>query len=259
MNSTVSFIIISYHPDKKEFNTLLASLSGFSVIVVDNGGMLTFDDVGKHTLLSQTANMGYAAAANIGMHHASGLGSTWFIILNQDIKLNRTSLLSFVKKLRALPPSVAGPFSGGLDPKRWTTILPSESVDYLTGSIMAIHQHVVGKIGYFYEPYFLYYEDADYCVRASQAGFPLQRINVTDIAHEDTRTLGRGSFTHHYYMARNHLLFVFRLAPRTIKIHELLRFPKTISEHIKRKEKGALAGVRDFVLRRTGEFREVEE
>ena len=252
MNTAIAFIIISYHPEKKELQELIATLTGFFVIVVDNGGTLTFDDVGKATLLSQSSNVGYASAANIGIHHASGFGATWFVMLNQDVKCTRKSILSLTRKLRVLPPSVAGPFPGGLDPKRWTTILPAESVDYLTGSIVAIHEKVIGKVGYFYEPYFLYYEDADYSVRAKLAGFPLVRISLEHVNHEETRSLGKGSFTHQYYLSRNHLLFVFRLAPRMVKLHELVRLPKTISEHIRRKEHGALTGIRDFLLRKGG-------
>lgn len=252
MNKSIAFIIIAYHPKMREFNKLLINLSGYPVIIVDNGGSLTLDDVGKATLLAQTRNIGYGAAANIGIHNAAGFGAKWFVILNQDMVLTRPAVMSLTRQLRKLPPCIAGTFGAGLDESRWTTILPSEHVDYLTGSCLAIHEKIVGKVGYFFEPYFLYYEDADYCVRARNAGYPLIRIELTDVAHEESASLGRGSRLHQYYLARNHLLFVRRLAPPPVKLYEFFRFGKTLFEHVQKHERGALLGVRDFLLGRFG-------
>lgn len=254
MNTAIAFIIIAYKPQTEEFGRLLALLKDHPVIIVDNGGTLTIDGVGRATLLSQTKNVGYAAAANIGIHHASGLGVKWFVLLNQDISLTKAAIQILLKALKNLSPCIAGPFGAGLDASRWTTMLPSDRVDYLTGSCLAIHEKVVSKIGYLYEPYFLYYEDADYCVRAKLAGFPLTKIDTEGCMHEESVSLGRGSRLHQYYLARNHMLFARRLAPTPVKLYEFFRMPKTIAEHIMRREKGALSGIRDYVLRRYGAY-----
>ncbi len=254
MKQTISFIIIAYRPKVEEIRALLKILRDHPVIIIDNGGTLTLDDVGKATLLSQTKNIGYGAAANIGIHHASGLGSDWFVILNQDTAFTKESVRAFCTSLKKLPPSIAGPFGAGLDTSRWTTILPSDHTDYITGSCLAIHEKVVGKIGYFYEPYFLYYEDVDYCVRVKAAGFPLEKLEVSGVSHDESASLGRGSRLHQYYLARNHLLFVRRLAPTAVKFYELFRGTKTVFEHLLRREAGALAGIGDFLFGRFGPY-----
>ncbi len=250
-----AFIIVAYHPSKDDMRTLQLRLKDYPTIIVDNGGTLTFDDAKRATLLSQTSNLGFGAAANIGIRYASARGVKWFIILNQDMKLSNDTVRELVAKLKKLPPSVAGPTIGALDPKRWTTINPSTRADYVTGSCLAIHEKVVSKAGYFYEPYFLYYEDADYSVRARNAGFPVSQVDLSGVSHEETASLGKGSQLHQYYLARNHLLFVRRLAPRAVKLYELLRMPLTIAEHIIRHERGAVAGLQDFVLQRFGAIR----
>lgn len=252
MNKSIAFIIIAYHPYLREFQKLLTVLEGCATVIIDNGATLTLDDVGRATLLSQPRNVGYGAAANRGIHHASGFGAKWFVILNQDMLLTRAAVLSLIRQLKQLPPCIAGTFGAGLDDNRWTTILPSDRVDYLTGSCVAIHEKIVRKVGYFHEPYFLYYEDADYCVRAKQAGYPLIRIELDDVFHEESASLGRGSRLHQYYLARNHLLFVRRLAPAPVKLYELLRFGKTVAEHMTRRQKGALRGIRDYLMGRFG-------
>jgi GT2 family glycosyltransferase len=254
MRNTIAFIIIAYHPNVEELRALVRLLTDHPTIVVDNGGTLTLNDVGRATLLAQTKNLGYGAAANIGIHHASGLGSTWFVILNQDTTFTKDSIRSFCKALRKLPPCLAGPFAAGLDEKRWTAILPSDRIDYLTGSCLAIHEKVVRKIGYFFEPYFIYYEDAEYCVRAKRANFSLEKLDIAEISHEESLSLGKGSWLHQYYLARNHLLFVHRLAPNSVKLYELVRGIKTVPEHIVRREFGALAGIKDFLFGRFGEY-----
>lgn len=255
MRKNVTFIIIAYHPNQEALGSLLTHLKDYPAIIIDNGGSLSPEMVGKATLLTQTKNLGFGAAANIGIHHASAHGTEWFVILNQDVVVSKDSVRYFVRQLTTSLPGIAGPFIGELDPKRWTTKLPADTnADYVTGSCMAIHVDVVTKVGYFYEPYFLYYEDADYCVRAKLAGFPILKLDIPDMHHEETVSLGKGSVLHQYYLARNHLLFVKRLAPLSVKLYEIVRFAKTVSEHLVRKEWGALQGVHDYVLRRFGAY-----
>lgn len=249
-----AFIIIAYHPEAEGFARLLRILPSEETIVVDNGQTLVSDDVGRATLISQSKNLGYGAAANIGIRHAIAHGAEWFVVINQDVAVNRAAVDDMTKQLSKLEPCIAGPFTGGIDCKRWTTILPSLRTDYISGSCIAIHRKVIEKIGYFYEPYFLYYEEADYCVRAKRAGFSLRRLDIESISHEESVSLGRGSSLHQYYLARNHLLFLERQAPDMMKLREAVRFPKTITEHIRNREQGALMGIRDYLFRRLGPY-----
>ncbi len=105
-----------------------------------------------------------------------------------------------------------------------------------------------------YESYFMYYEDVDFCVRARRAGYPLYSVKIPGIMHEEKGW--KNNNNQEYYLARNHLLFVERLAPMWLKTHEILRLPKTYYEHMSKKEYGAAAGVRDYLLRRFGKRKE---
>jgi len=46
-------------------------------------------------------------------------------------------------------------------------------IDYISGCAMMIKRRVFEKIGLFDERYFLYFEDADFCLRAKKAGFKI--------------------------------------------------------------------------------------
>lgn len=205
----VWFVIVTYKPDPAMLTTLRKILEGKPVIEIDNT---------QH-------NVGYGGGANAGIRKALARGAEWVVILNQDIEISKKGVEELCLQLASLPSCIAGPWAGALDEKRWTTILPSRYVDYISGSCIAINRSVFEKIGYFYAPYFMYYEDVDLCVRAARYGFPLKKLNVAGIEHTDRPVWEKGSRIHEYYLARNHLLFVWRLAPWRIKLYELLRLP----------------------------------
>lgn len=165
-------------------------------------------------------NIGYAAGANKGIRQAIDKGADWVLLLNQDVEIDESAISQLFAMAQKCAPSVIGPFAGALDPNRWTAIYPSKYMEYLSGSCLLIHREVFQRVGGFYEPYFMYYEDADFCIRAHRAGYELKHFVVAGISHTD----GHNS----YYLMRNHLLFVLRLAPWRVKIYELFRLPKTI-------------------------------
>ncbi len=230
----VRFVIVTYKPDVAVLTTLRKNLEGKPVIEIDNT---------QH-------NVGYGGGANAGIRRALARGAEWVVILNQDIEISTKALDDLSDTLSHCRPGILGPFAGKLDKKRWTSIL-GKGTDYISGSFMAIHKSVINKIGMFHEPYFMYYEDADYCIRARKAGFTLTHIAVS-LTHSDGTTFGQGSFLHQYYLARNHLLFVKRNAPLKVQLHEMIRMPKTLWEHYQKKEYGALEGIKDFALGKFG-------
>lgn len=272
----VLFSIIAFYPNPLQFNKLLAVLKPYKVLIIDN----------------TKNNLGYTGAANKAIKHSLKNNFDWLVILNQDIEVNKKAVSQFVKTLDKTKPGIAGPFVGTLDSKRWTTILKENSkfealnskqilnsklqnkksfnnlnfdywnlfrisdlefriYPYISGSFLAIHKDVIAKVGGFYQPYFMYYEDADYCVRAQKAGFSITSVEIPGIFHQDAAP----SLLHEYYLARNHLLFVKRNAPLTVKLHEILRFPKTIYQHLKNKNQGALKGIIDYYLGRLGQYK----
>lgn len=249
---SIYFIVVTFDSKKSQIAHLLRQFERKNLKVVEN---------------SPCHNLGYGGGANEGIKKALDNGAEWVIVANQDIKITKEAAGEFTKMLETTEPGVAGTFVGRLDPKRWTTILGKEDgfrldgrndkkpFDYISGSFMAVHKKVIEKIGLFYEPYFMYYEDADLSVRAKKAGFPLTQINVKGIFHEESTSLGRGSPSHEYYLARNHLLFVERNAPTGVKLREFLRMPKTLWEHYKKGNRGALLGIRDYAIRKFDQFK----
>lgn len=262
MNKKIVLIVLIYRPNRNVLEVLLRSLSGWPVIVVDNtpGRTQSFlrQQTQNVTVISNRQNLGYTGGMNIGIKKALSEGAEWVVLLNDDVKLNKSDIDKLGRTLTQARPAIIGPFPGRLDKLRWTTVYPAADrshFDYLSGSFLAIHKNVIEKIGLFYEPYFIYYEDVELCLRAKRVGFPLVYIDLIHLKHRDGTTFGKGSLTQEYYLARNHLLFVERNAPALVKLHEYLRLPKTVAEHLLHKNWGALLGLKDYFLRRFGIFK----
>lgn len=255
------FIIVTYKPDKEALRRLMAAIGTYRAIVVDNTGN----------------NIGYGRAANHGMKQAFEAGAKWVIVCNQDIRISQAGITHFCAMAQKCAPGIVGPEAGTLDPKRWTTVLASRpgleagsQINYISGSFMAIHRDVWQATNGFYEPYFMYYEDVDLCVRARKLEFPLKQIYIEGFRHGSIQKDGKKNWipdqvrdditndrydrnvAKEYFLARNHLLFVRRLAPLSVKLHELLRIPKTLMEHNQQRNIEAIKGVRDFAVGRFG-------
>lgn len=248
----VWFIVLTYQSEYKKLLRHLVFFKNAPHILVDNSE--TIQSYPKHIPVIRIGkNLGYAGGMNVGIRHCLERGATWVVVTNEDINATSSALNKFIKQLDKTTPGIGGPSTGMLDKKRWTSIL-GKGTGYISGSFMAIHRQVIDRVGMFYEPYFIYYEDVELCVRAQKIGFELTHIPVS-FSHADGTTFGRNSFLHQYYLARNHLLFVERNASVGVKLREAVRLPKTTWEHIRKKEWGALTGIRDYFLRRFGQYK----
>lgn len=250
--SSIHYIVISYKSTLKNF-LKLQKLSKNLMFVDNSGFQPSWHILQKLNLMRNDKNFGYGGAANVGIRNVLKYGAEWVVILNQDLQISKNGLRSLEKVIKKSRVGVLGVFAGGFVKTRWTTIFPFTDISYISGSCMAIHKDVINSIGYFYEPFFMYYEDADYCVRAKKAGFPLMASSIKGISHDDSFSLGKGSYLHEYYLARNHMLFIERQAPLSVRLYEYVRLPKTLYEHRKQNNKGAIDGIEDYFLRRFGE------
>lgn len=250
---SIVYIILCYTPDKQLLTKNMILLRNKQVVVVNNNPNFFLRDVHETAcirLLNTGKNLGYAGGMNLGMKYAWNMNAEWVVLLNDDVALTKQGLDNLETQLHRCDPGIYGPEIGWLDKKRWTTLLKNtrnsnlriDTLDscYVSGSVMCIHKRVDMAVKGFYEPYFMYYEDVDYCVRAKHAGFPVEELTVP-FTHK-FKSINRDSYFHQYYLARNHLLFVFRFAPLLVRIHEVLRLPKTLFEHWKARQRGALNG-----------------
>lgn len=124
----------------------------------------------------------------------------------------------------------------------------ARKIDFATGCCMLIKKEVFEEIGYFDEKYFLYYEDADFSVRAGKAGFSIIYEPEAFLYHENASSSGSGSSLHDYFLTRNQMIFGMKYAPFRTKLNlvkQSINLFFTGRPYQKR-------GVKDYFLRKFG-------
>jgi GT2 family glycosyltransferase len=282
IKSNIGIIIVLWKENVKLINSLLLinkhNLNKYNILIVNNKNNNYPIEI-KNSLISIIAlssNKGYGGANNVGIKYHLARGAKYVFILNPDTEINKDTIPNLIRVMeKDKNIGIAGPkiyFPNGLiwsaggeiDKKRYSGGLRGVGEndkgqydkqwepDYIPGTAMMIRKEVFEKIGLLPENYFLYYEDTEYSLLAKKAGFKLAFVPESTIIHHESSSTKKNSPLHQYYMARNHLYFVERNANFSIKMREMIRLPKTIYEHVKRKEKHALNGVKDYLFRNFG-------
>ena len=170
----------------------------FEIIVVDNDSKDGSFEQAKSNfsrlyLIKNSKNLGFSQGNNVGIRYALEKFTDYVFLLNNDAIIEKGTLSLLEKTAREnstvgiiSPLIMEGDnkniwFAGGEIQwnkmrSRHLTIPASElpySSEYLSGCAMLINKAVFQKIGLFDERFFLYYEDADFSLRAKKANFDL--------------------------------------------------------------------------------------
>jgi len=222
MNSSPKiFIIVLNYNGKDVVKNCLTSVfkidyPDFEVVVVDNNstdGSFELAKAGfsKANFIKNEENLGYAAGNNVGIRFALERMADYVLLLNNDTEVEKDFLTKLVEvegkdeKIGIASPVIFDGhsrqvwFSGG--EINWLTMKTQHSQkvlteDYretglITGCAMLVRAAVFNEIGLLDEDFFLYYEDADFSLRAKKAGF--KNIVVS------------GSWVYHFEKSKNNL------------------------------------------------------
>jgi len=205
-------------------------------------------------------NGGYAFGINQGIKRAIEAGHTQFCAMNCDVTMNESFVTNVKKSITTHPSSLIGGkiyyykgfeyhkerysdtergrvfwYAGGVTDwaNVYTTHTAVDEVDkgqrdtfeettFITGCLMCYDKTVIDQIGHWDESYFLYYEDADYCARATRAGLKLYYDPSLVIWHKSGQsTEGAASVFQQKYLENNRFIFGMKYAPLRTKFHLL--------------------------------------
>jgi hypothetical protein len=276
----------------------LESLSGQNadIIVVDNASIVDVQaalagDFPNVHFVRSPINGGWAGGNNLGIMSALARGAELIVLLNNDTAVEP----QFAERLLAAAKShpsygILGPVIRFLNPPHEVqtegvtfnkpqqpgffqrvpvrlnvTELPTiVDVDIVNGCCLMLSRSVVEKIGYVDEAFFLIHEEADFCLRAQEAGFKLGVLAESLVFHKGSSTFERaGQGTQRYYDARNLLRLLRKHRGRPGERSFLRGFVHTIryalSRYALEREKGfresadaVLAGLYDGLIGRYG-------
>jgi GT2 family glycosyltransferase len=83
-------------------------------------------------------------------------------------------------------------------------------VEIAPGSAMLVRSTVFERAGFMDERYFLYFEEADWCIAVQKSGYKIIAVPQACVQHRTSATLGQYSAATDYYMARNRIHFIKR-------------------------------------------------
>jgi hypothetical protein len=159
--------------------------------------------------LANNENLGYSGGNNTGIRYALKNGADYILILNPDTMAEKNLLSRLVKVMGSrkrtgiLQPAIREDrmtFYGGGKIK-WLNVRQPQSTAiprsmimkkdfYVMGSAMFIRKEVIEDAGLFDERYFLYFEDADYSLKARRAGYNLGIEKEALVNHRASASTG---------------------------------------------------------------------
>lgn len=179
-----------------------STTSALRILVVDNGSTDdSLDQFARYLgdrvdIVESEENLGFAGGINLGVERAISAGAQSLLILNNDTIIDQAMIRHLIHTAADHPRAgIVGPVIRLYDDPgrvwrigdreyRWLPVplrLPESAlskaggdplrVDYVTGCGMLVRSRVFETIGLFDSDHFMYFEDADFCRRARQAGF----------------------------------------------------------------------------------------
>jgi hypothetical protein len=240
----VAVIILNWN-GRDDTLACLASLSridyvAHEIIVVDNGSSddsvlairVAYPQV---TLIEAGDNLGYVGGNNMGLEYAQKIGADYALLLNNDTEVAPDFLRLLVEAAESDPAvGIVGPSiyffdqpliiwsaGGGIDWRRgqtWMIGLNEQDagqfgqtprlVNFVTGCAMLIKMPLIERVGLLDQRFFAYYEETEWCVRITRAGYKILQVPQAKIWHKISPVTREASPQVHYYMTRNRLLFL---------------------------------------------------
>lgn len=237
--SAIATILVNYNGIDDTIATiesLKKSTVKTDVIVVDNASKNEegkkienlFSDI---TVITNSRNVGFAAANNIGIKKAISMNCDYVLVLNNDVEIAPSmieKLLDYGKRGYVVAPLMFYHsnkniiwFGGGrinkhtgasehlnMNKHDYGELIPMEC-SFLTGCCMMIPVNVINTVGFFDESYFMYCEDNDYSIRLMNNGVPMIINTDAVLWHKVGRSTGGGyNMFNTYYNTRNRVLCI---------------------------------------------------
>lgn len=237
----ISIITINYNG----FNDTCALIESIpfnenmEVIVVDNASKQDEASIIQNKyphikVIKSEYNLGFAGGNNLGIKEAKG---KYIFLVNNDTVFKDFNLQPLIDRLESSPkigiicPKIR--FEWGNNPIQFAGYTPlskmtvrnqaigfgeedngqyntPHSTPYAHGAAMLIKHEAIEKVGLMPECYFLYYEELDWSMMFTRAGYEIWYEPACTIYHKESQSTGQNSPLRTYYITRNRLLLVKR-------------------------------------------------
>ena len=209
------------------------------VIVVDNASKqdeasIIQKQFPQVKVIRSEKNLGFAGGNNLGIKKSKG---KYLFLINNDTIFKEFNVDSLINRLESSPnigivcPKIR--FTWGAKPIQYTGYTPLSKITvrnqaigygeedkgqydaphptpYAHGAAMLIKREAIEKVGLMPEDYFLYYEELDWSMMFTRAGYKIWYDPTCTIYHKESQSTGQNSPLRTNYITRNRLLLVKR-------------------------------------------------
>ncbi len=246
MKKRISIITVNYN-GLKDTCALIDSIpfnEHMEVIVVDNASKINEGAVIKERyphvkVIQSIKNLGFAGGNNLGIKASTG---EYLFFINNDTDLhpedwNPEALIERIEsseRIGVVCPKIR--FAWDNHPIQFAGYTPLSSITlrnhsigfgeedrgqyntphptpYAHGAAMMVKRSVIEKAGMMPECFFLYYEELDWSLMISRAGYEIWYEPACTIYHKESQTTGQDSPLKSFYLMRNRLLLAKRNIP----------------------------------------------
>jgi GT2 family glycosyltransferase len=172
------------------------SLKPFHVFITDNNSVQSIDLKNYSFPVQVTKldeNKGFAAGANTALKNAISNNFSNLMLLSQDVILDISSAEQMVAELVCSKGIVfptmynrntnsvfskggsVNKISGSI---KLSTSKSPKNPEWADGSCLVFTKEVFNSVEGFYEKFFMYFEDVDFCYRAKSKGFTLKHVDT---------------------------------------------------------------------------------
>ena len=237
----LSITIINYNglKDTCELIDSIPFKEDMEVIVVDNASKQNESSIiskryPKVKVIRSQQNLGFAGGNNLGIKEAQG---TYVLLINNDTYFKEFNIDALIERLESsdkigiICPKIR--FTWGSNPIQFAGYTPLSDITvrnqaigfgeedygqydtphktpYAHGAAMLIKREALKKVGLMPECFFLYYEEIDWSMMFTRAGYEIWYEPACTVYHKESQTTGQNSPLRTYYITRNRLLLVKR-------------------------------------------------
>ena len=237
----LSVITVNYN-GLKDTCALIESIpfnENMEVIVADNASKQNEANIIQKQfpqvkVIRSEKNLGFAGGNNLGIKEAKG---EYLFLINNDTIFKEFNVGSLINRLESSPkigivcPKIC--FAWGTNLIQFVGYTPLSKITvrnqaigygekdegqyntphptpYAHGAAMLIKREAIEKVGLMPEDYFLYYEEIDWSMMFTKAGYEIWYDPACTIYHKESQSTGQDSPLRTYYITRNRFLLVKR-------------------------------------------------